>query len=41
VEKNHIPNVFEWSKGFDRYFNIADDIFNSSSFFRCLGGGPL
>ena len=34
VEKNRNPDVFKWSKGFDRYFNAADYIFNFSSFLR-------
>ena len=38
VEKNRNPDVFKWSKGFDRYFNAADDIFNISSL---LGPMPL
>ena len=38
VDKDRIPDVFKWSKGFGRYFNAADDIFNFSSFFRCFGG---
>jgi len=38
VEKNRNPDVFKWSKGYDRYFNAADDIFKFSSF---LGARPL
>ena len=37
VEKNRNPDVFKWSKGFCRYFNDADNIFNFSSFFRAQG----
>ena len=41
VEKNRIADVFKWSKGFDRYFNAANNIFNFSSFFQRFGGpGP-
>ena len=41
VEKNRIPDVFKWSKGFDLYFNAANNIFNFSPFFQRFGGPGL